>query len=174
MRNKMMKFQAFLMIFFGFMSLSASADAPAFGPLEIRGLESHSGRTLNVFLVSGRENALGTKGQSLIIRSLKSLPGQYTIPSNGKVQAPAIAVLRGGFDVVNYLVLVITSNSSNLGLFLKNPDGSLPKDPRLSNGDASSLESTDFQYIELRYEALSKIRTDSNSTVIMEFNTLNN
>jgi hypothetical protein len=176
----MRKFSLVLMVVLAMGSMVARANGPVFEPLTVRGLGGQSGRMLNVFYVSGRESAIGARGQSLVVRSIKAQPIQLNIPASGEVSVPAIPALRGGFDVANYLVLAVTSSPSQRELFLRNPDGSIPKDPRLQDGDADSLSEADFHWVRLGYGALSKIRLDSagrplpaGTPAVVDFNSLN-
>jgi hypothetical protein len=105
----------------------------------ITGLGPYAGKRAALFAVSGREGSIGLPGASIRMRSIQPLysdkPEQAVsyiaapIANDGTVGFSAMQIARNGFEVANYLVLLI-QEPSQPEPFLRNADGSIAADRR--------------------------------------------
>jgi hypothetical protein len=130
----------------------ASVGAPtSVEPMHVTGLHRYAGKVLRVFYVSARQSALSTSGDSLKIRAVMTSPVEVTISPDGEADVPATVVPHGKnfFDVFNFIVFC--ADEAQGALFLKNVDGSFPKDPRVADAQWSAMPAAAFQYDRMSY-----------------------
>ncbi|MBC7690670.1 MAG: hypothetical protein H7222_02790 [Methylotenera sp.] len=109
-----------------FMSLGTNVKS-----ITLNNLGDYTGRNLTAFYVSGRAPVISTGDDTIIVRSIKTSPVTVRIDSSGTAVIPPVTVPRSGFDAFNAIVFVVHSSPA---VYLKNPDGSAPADPRSPNG----------------------------------------
>ncbi len=140
---------------------SARADEGTGVPvsaIELTGLGAYAGRKLSVFYVSGRESVIGTGGQTLRVSVIHCAPTVLSMSGAGEVLIPAVRVERAGlFDALNFVVFVVHRPGQEQ-VFLKNPDGTRPRDPRISLASpAESISAEVWSYEKMYFVSLTKL-----------------
>lgn len=123
------------------------------------------GKTAELFFISGREGSISLAGSSIKMRSVKDLhrgdPSRMssslrtTIRSDGRAVFESVTVPRSGFDVANYVVIVVHTNQGEH--YLRNADGSCPTDTRLFVND---LNCASLPEASVAHESISFITLD--------------
>lgn len=97
-------------------------QAPA---LQLIHVTSESDRSVTVFYASGSPARFAVDGGVPLIRTIEAGPVTASVGSDGSASVPATFVSRVGFQIFNYLVVIIRQTSSVPAL-IKNADGTMP------------------------------------------------
>jgi hypothetical protein len=118
--------------------------------LNVQGLQAFAGKRLLAFFVSARESTLGMNGQSLFVRDVRTAPVEVTIDAKGEATVPASLVPKGNFKIFNYIVLAVARGSASQ-YFLKNSDGTFPRDPRATEEALQAASPDETSYAKVGF-----------------------
>ena len=126
--------------------------------IKLSGIEAYSGNQISVFYLSAREGTVGNPGQNLFVKTVKQV--QTATIGRDILDIPSIEVPKSGFEVVNYIAFVVHRQAR---VFLKNSDGSFPKDGRLPPN--SQPTNDEQRFVKLKFIALIRAQDFKNGQV---------
>lgn len=138
-------------------SVASAQSLPAVQVSEIQlaHVTKNPNRSITAYYASGHPARLAMDGGIPVIRTLEGSPVNVDVASDGSATIPATAVPRVGFQIVNYLVIIVHSSSSGTPL-IKNADGTMPTPNGLASSagtDASSFDNDRVIYLQVKLDA---------------------
>jgi len=124
--------------------------------IQINNIPGGAGQILSVFYVSAREPAISTSSKSLKVKAIRPPVQSVLVDRRNTATIPKVSIDQTNFEGINYIVFVVHRTDQDK-VFLTNPDGTHPPDPRVLDNDWSGVPDSLFDYNRIFYVSLSKL-----------------